>query len=321
VKLALAHAALLIAALAFAYQTWTRDDRAALTPESVTVWRADPEDVARIVYQTPRVRVVLEPRSDDVGRFVWGTATFTRTGADASAGDSVIQFVGDEQAEGIVEAMAAPLAVRDLGVVEEEMKGELGLADSEVRLTVEVDGEARELRVGGQVFASGDRYVESLADGRVYVFLANDLNGLENGGSILVERRVLRASADQVAEATVTTPSSSRTMRKIADASGAPAWAPAEALGRPDQSFGTFMERLGQLTIVGYVPELDRASLQELARIEYRDADGELLEQVQLLRSTAAAPEYFVLTPQTRGPARVYASGAEPLAEDLAQLF
>jgi hypothetical protein len=321
VKLALAHAVLLVAALAFAYQTWTRDDRALRAPESVVVWRADPEDVTRIVYQTPRVRVVLEPRSDEVGRFIWGTATFTRTGADAAAGDSVIQFVGDDQAEGIVEAMAAPLAVRDLGVADEEQKGELGLTDSEVTLTVEVDGETRELRVGGDVYSSGDRYVENLADGRVYVFPANDMNGLENGGSILVERRVLQADANEVAEATVTTPSSSRTMRKITDASGAPAWAPADAPGRPDQSFGTFMERLGQLTILAYAPELDPASLQELARIEYRDADGELLEQVQLLRSTAATPEYFVLSPATRGPARVYASGAEPLAEDLAQLF
>jgi hypothetical protein len=319
VRLALIHAALLVAALAFAYQTWTRDERSTLVPESVTLWRADPEDVTRITYQSPTVTVVLEPRSDDVGDYVWGTASFAAP--DGTPSDSVVQFVGDEQAEGIVEAMAAPLALRDLGDVDDEQRGELELADADERVTIDVDGETRELRVGGTVFASGDRYVESVAEGRVYVFGATDLNGLENGGSILVERRIVRTPPEQIAEATVVTPSSSRTMRRINDASGAPAWASPEAPDRPDQSFGTFMERLGQLTIVSYHPELDPASLTELARVEYTDADGDPLEQVRLLRSAEAVPRYFIQSEYTRAPARVYTSGAEPLAEDLAQLF
>ena len=66
-----------------------------------------------------------------------------------------------------------------------EQKADLGLADSEERVTVEVDGEARVLRVGGSVFGSGDRYVESVADGGVYVLAGSNVSGLQNGGDIV----------------------------------------------------------------------------------------------------------------------------------------
>jgi hypothetical protein len=82
------------------------------------------------------------------------------------------------------------------------------------------------------------------------------------------------------------------------------------------------MERLGRLSINRYVPGLDPASLREVAQLEYRDAEGALLQRLTLLRTPDGTDaEYFVLSDQTRVPAQVFRDGAAPLDEDLAQLF
>jgi hypothetical protein len=235
----------------------------------------------------------------------------------------VAEFVGDAQADELVASLAAPRAVRDLGLVNAEERDELGLTDSDEQVTIDVDGTAHVLRIGGIVFASGDRYVEMAENGRVYVITARDVNGLQNGSSILVERRVVRASPERLAEVTLRTGTRTRTMRRAAGAPDAPpAWTSPDAPDRMDESFGTFMERLGRLSINRYAPEIDAASLRELARVEYRDAEGALLLQLTLLRSPdGPEPEYFVVSDHTRVPAQIFRDGAAPLDEDLAQLF
>jgi hypothetical protein len=270
------------------------------------------------------VRTVFEPRVDDAGPYVWTTASFRRSGADgAPAPDSVVEFVGDEQADELLASLAAPRAVRDLGLVDSVQKRELGLDESEEQVTIDVDGAAHVLRIGGIVFASGDRYVELVENGRVYVITARDINGLQNGSSILVERRVVRARPERIAEVTLRTGTRTRTMRKAAGAPAAPpSWSSPDAPDRVDESFGTFMERLGRLTINRYAPEVDPASLREIARLEYRDAGGRLLQQLTLLRAPdGPQPEYFVVSDRTRVPAQIFRDGAAPLDEDLAQLF
>ena len=208
------------------------------------------------------MRTVFEPRADETGPYVWATATFQRSGADGTQRPTRWSSSWATSRPTLVAALAAPLAVRDLGLVDAEQRAELGLDDSEEQVTVELDGESHVLRIGGVVFASGDRYVEMVEDGRVYVITARDINGLQNGSSILVERRVVRASPERLAEVTLLAGTRTRTMRKAAGAPDAPpAWTNPDAPDRVDESFGTFMERLGRLSINRYAPEVDPTSL------------------------------------------------------------
>ena len=320
-KLVVGHAVLLILALALAYQTWTRDGTPP-DPESVLLWSGDPDDVTRVVYETPLKRAVLEPRSDEAGSYVWVTVT-PQTADSAAVADSVIQFVGNEQATSLVEVLAEPRALRDLGAVDGEREQEFGLTDSRVALTVEVGGETRELAVGGTVFASGDRYLKDLGRGRVYVFSGTTINSLANSESILIERRIHPSISERIATVTVRTERGERTMQKTGGAGPEPAaWTGPNEPDRPDERFATFITRLQQLSVMNYAPDVERGSLRSLARIEYADARGRTLEHLELLRvDIGTDPEYFVVTDQTRVPARVYRGSAEPLDEDLAQLF
>ncbi len=320
-KLVVGHTVLLILALALAYQTWARDGTPP-DPASVLLWSGDPDDVTRVVYETPRKRAVLEPRRDEAGSYVWVAVTLWSADSAAVA-DSVVQFVGNEQATSLMEVLAEPRALRDLGAANGEREQEFGLTDSRVALTVEVGGEARALAIGGIVFASGDRYLKDLERSRIYVFSGTTINSLENSESILLERRIHPSISERIATVTVRTERGERTMQKTGGAGPEPAaWVAPDEPDRPDQSFATFITRLQQLSVMNYAPDVDRGSLRSLARIEYADARGRPLEHVELLRADVGGnPEYFVVTDQTRVPARVYRGSAEPLDEDLAQLF
>src|SRR5690606_27452130 len=114
-------------------------------PNEVVLWREDPEDVARITYEARDKRAVLEPREDGTGRYVWVTVAVRRAGDTTAALDSLLQFVGDEQAEALVAALAEPRALRALGEPDAERAEAYGLTGEPARIVVEVDGERREL--------------------------------------------------------------------------------------------------------------------------------------------------------------------------------
>jgi hypothetical protein len=190
-------------------------------------------------------------------------------------------------------------------------------------MVVGVGGETHELRVGGTVFASGDRYVEDRESGLAYVLPASTVSWLASAEGVLVERRIHPPILDRVATVTVRTERGERTMQKLEGTPGTDAtWVAPDEPGRPNQSFATFMDRLEQLSIVSYVPDIDRSALRSLATVTYANASGEAVERLELLRSEAGdEPVYYVVTDHTRVPGRVYGGLAEPVDSDLTQLF
>ena len=322
-RLVVAHTVLLLAALAVAYQTWSRADDPAPGPSTVSLWRGEPEDLTRIVYETVNRRVAVERRADDTGSFVWVSVTIDGD-TTAAAPDSVIEFPGDDQAHELTEAYAALRAIRDLGAIDAESQEELGLTESTATLRVELGDEAHTLHVGGTVFASGDRYVHDPASGRAYVLPARMVSSLHRAEGVIVERAVHPpAILERVAAVTVRTDGGERTMRRVAGAtSDSATWELPEEPGRPNQTFATFMERVERLSVMSYAPDLDLGDLHLLATVEYSDEDGLPVDRLELYRSNQGdEPVYYVATDYTRVPGRIYSGLAGPLDEDLSQLF
>ena len=318
----LTHAALLLAALAVAYQTWNIDDTAVALRDAILIWNSDQEELASIMYKGPDKRVVLEQRRDDAGTYLWGT--LIRGAASASGSTEAVdttQFIVGEQADFLLRALAMPRAIRDLGAVDAEREQEYGLADAPGHLTVSFGGGERELLIGGSVFATGDRYVKDPSSGRVYVVISSTIHGIENAESVLLERQLHAFDLSDVMTVTVRTAGNERTMRQ-ARGSASPAWTPPDAPDQPSQTFANFMNRLEQLWVVSYAPAVDRDSLRMLARIEYLDANGRAMGHVELFRADGEdGPEYLVATEHTRMLAHVHPTVAEPLEADVMQLF
>ena len=94
-KTVLIQAALLVAALGVAYQTWTREEGAADSPGSTRVWEGRPEELSSLTYRSDEVRTVIERREDDAGSYLWATVVHPAAPAPA---DSLADTPGDTTA-------------------------------------------------------------------------------------------------------------------------------------------------------------------------------------------------------------------------------
>lgn len=318
-RLVVVHAVLLVAALLLAWRTWAGDDVQPAAPGSVLLWNGAPEDVTSVVYEGEATRVLLEQRRDEAGSYLWATVS----PAGAGGAGEPVQFLVGEPATRLLESVAAPRAIRDLGAVDAEREREYGLEEAPARLVVDLGSGGRELLIGATVFGTRDQYVKDPASGRVYVMPGGTIGSLENAESMLPERRPHAFTFDRVSEATLRTERGERTMvRTGTSALGTRSWAPPERPDQPDQTFANFMDRLQQLWIADFAASVDREGLRRLLRVDYSDAAGRPLGHVELLRDDRGDdPEYYVWTEHSRVPARISRSIAEALDQDVAQLF
>ena len=321
-KSVLAYTLLLVASLGLAYQTWTRGD-AVLPSGSVTLWSVDMDEISSIVYEAADRRVTIERREDE-GPYLWGSVTRSVLGDSVSAAsDTTTEFLVGQGADGLLAMLAAPRALRDLGMLDAEREEEYGLDGNLESLVVQTDRETHELLLGATVFRTNDRYVRDAASGRAYVLQGAALGSLVSAEQIYSETRLHTFTLDAVATVTVRTERGERTMRKSSTgSSGSPSWTPADTPGRPDQTFANFIERLAQLWVGRYEPSIDRGGLREVARIEYVDAAGNSIGHTELLLSdNGGEPAYYLATEHTRVPITLVSGAAQRLNQDLAQLL
>jgi hypothetical protein len=320
-KAVTSHAVLLVVALAAAYLTWSRGSEAPPAPGSVELWEGRPDELQAIRFEGMGRNVVIERRSDDGGSMLWAVVTPLNPDSAAQLGvPTRSEFLVGEQGDELVRGLAAPRALRDLGTVDAEREREYGLVERTSKLEVDVDGDTHALTVGGFVFGTGDRYVREPESGRVYVLQSTLFPTLESPET-LTERRLHTFMPDQVRTVVVHAAGAERTMRRGSSATGGDSWAPADAPDRPDQTFGTFMERVTQLWAEQYAPQVDTGALTELLRVDYQNERGEPLGHLRLLRASGPTPEYYLLSEHTRVPVRAFAGTLEAVARDVEQLF
>lgn len=342
-RLAAVHAVLLVLALAFAYQTWTREETNS-TEGSVTLWKGEADQIASVNYEYDGRRVLVERRRDEMGPYLWGVFTREATSpaaqqavggqapgvadtAMSAAGAARVDttlFQAGLEAERVFESLASLRAFRDLGVVDDARKGDYGLAGATARLVVNFRTRARELVVGGSVYGSGDRYVLNPENGRTYVIAGQLVRSLEGADVTLQERRLHAYEPDRVASVTLRTAKGERTMlRTGGEGFGPSTWASPDTPDQLDQTFGNFMQRLEQLWISDFAPALDPATLVSVVRADYLDAKGRSLGYLELFRkpSSEGGVEYYLKTELLRVLAKTYEGLAEAVEQDAGQLF
>lgn len=350
------HGVLLLLALAAAYATWTREEGTDTARERVTVWRAEPGDVASVTYVADRRTVRVERRTEGGDSFLWGTEYRTVRRAPVAPDDDdragieppgtgeagsdrtertvervdTTEFPVGREGEALLELLAPLRALRELRDPSDEALERYGLADPGERIRVELPEGTRELEVGAGVYGSGDRYAAEPGGDRVYVLPAEIFRKLGGGEGALRERELHAFRMGDVGRVRVRTPSGERTMLHTGgDVPSRATWAPPEAPDRPDPSFANFMERLERLWISRYEPRLSPDSLELVLRVEYfGPGDGaEPLGFLELHRRPASAREgdegvrYYLRTERTRVPASTDRRLAEQVDQDTGQLF
>jgi hypothetical protein len=341
-RLALIHAVLLVLAMGFAYQTWTRELRTPGAPGSILLWEARAEDVEAIRYESPAMRFTVERREDAAGEYYWGTVTRTPeapavTPADSAATDSAAispppvppapqssSFVLGQDGQSLVSVAASPRALRDLEIPSEEQLREFGLENPTTRLAVDLGGNTRELTIGEAPWGTGDRYALETSTGRVYVLDGELIRYLDRPEENLPERGLHVFDANRVRTVVLGDGTAERPMRRGETPAGAnePNWSAPETPEQPDATFMSFMTRVGQLWVVEYTPDVDPTSLTSVGRLDYLDDGGRPLGFLQLYQGPGdMGPAYYAVTELTRVPVRVYEGLGDQLRQDIQQLL
>ncbi|MBI4509850.1 MAG: DUF4340 domain-containing protein [Deltaproteobacteria bacterium] len=345
----LVHGALLVAALALAYQTWTRDRSAVPALRTVEVWKGASSDLKSLALDGELRDVVVERREEGGEKFLWGTVTRSSPpapkpaqGPDAGphAGMSSVdepppkttvrQFaVGDDGTE-LFKKFTPLRALRDLGVLVEQQKADFGLAEAKDKLTVHYASGPRELIIGGSVYGGGDRYVLEPESKRVYVLPGDAIRSLENADSSLRERKLHGFAATDPGKVVIKTSAKERALVRTGGepsaVPGVPArgsWADAATPDKADQTLANFMDRVDQMTPIEYSPEVTPEGLTPVVRLDYQSKAGAALGWLELFKKPgedAGKFDYYLRSERTRVMAKVFRGVAERVDQDLAQV-
>lgn len=331
------HGVLLVAALLFAYQTWTREEKVEPTTGKVVLWSVPAASITEATYHIDAEEertVRIERRSDEHGSYLWGwetraviettkrkdaAATVNEAGAtirpvDTAKVSNTREFaVGKKGAESI-EKLAEMRALRDLGVVTEEQKARYDLQEGAEKITMVHAGGSRSLILGGQVFGGADRYALDPDSGRAYV-LSNELISDLIAGETTLRLLVLhRYEQEDVKKSMVEVGDQKRTLVRIQvpDEAGNKheSWAEADKPDKPDQTMANFLQSVDRLRPAIYESERTPEEMKRVVRVEYQGAGGGPLGWVELYeRPPQQAPDVMEEDGEAAAAAQAGAAG------------
>lgn len=328
------HAALLLVALLVAYQTWTREETEGERSRPVVVMDGELEDFRAVRWATETKTLTVERREEGDESYLWGTEVRRVAGALADSGPAGTPLLADtaefpvgRDGDELVGLLAPLRALRDMGTVDEGQRVAYGLADTAYYgvLTVELGDRTREFRVGSAVYGGGDRYTAETGGERVWVLPSLIFQKVEGGEGILRERQLHAFALTDVSRVRISTEGGERErVRRRGERPGVLLWTPADAPGETDQTFANFVERVEQLWITRYLPEISLDALTRILRVDYSGEEGAPLGYLELYRDAAEpgqAPTYVLRTEKTRVPGEAAQAVADRVSEDVRQLF
>jgi hypothetical protein len=329
----LVHVGLFLLASAGAAQMWLRDEQPkALAQTEATVWAGRAADVERVVFEGKSKKVTLEAKKDDVGAYYVGA--LERNAAPplaASAGAPTpppapkggkTEFVAVGAAQKLVEAMAPLKALRALGRIPEDRAAEFGLAEPDGSLIVTLKGAERKIVIGGTTPGGGDRYVRDPGSGETYVIDGDAVRDLDTADSRLVERELHEWKEAEVTAANVKTGDKTRRVVR-GGPEGKRFWADPATADQKDETIANWMSKIDRLRPTDYVMTTP-SDKQDILRIDYQAGSRELgfVELARLPATEASGkPDYLVRTERTRLFAKVPATTAEQIEQDLGSVL
>lgn len=327
----LIHLAVLGVSIVAAATLWTREkEPKALAQGDVVVWSGRSADVERIVFENKTRKVTLEAKKDAVGRYFVGTSEKDAAPPSPHRGDAgappeappggraTVGFVSVTAGDKVADALAPLKAMRALGRVGADRAADFGLGETDASLTVRVGGTERKLLIGNPTPGGGDRYVKDAASGEAFVLKGDSIRNLEGADTLMVERDLHEWKEAEVVSAKITAGGKSREIVR-GGPEGKRFWADPANRDANDETLGNWMSKLDKLRPAEFQvnPPEGRATV---LRIDY--TGNRQLGFVELVKVSVAdkKPEYLIQTERTRLYAKVQASLAEQIEQDVGNL-
>ncbi len=275
--------ALALAGLVAAYATWQRP-KETQTESDVTVLEASKSSLTRVRYEDGDRFLELKkedgrvwltqgwlegreppPKVPDAGTADAGTADAgSADGGEADAGvaPKVVQVVpakptppkttrGNERADKLWDRFTPLMAVRSLGKLSQEKQKELGLFNTQRKLTVTVSGADRLFAVGNPSLNSVGMYLRDEKDGTVYLLTSSLMSELEPSSQALVDRRLHTFRMADYDELTLAVSGEKKTfVSSNADIPQTAKVAPKETPDKPDELVRNWSDKIFNRLVV-----------------------------------------------------------------------
>ena len=337
------HLALLLGALGFAYQTWTRPAASEAggqpreSEREVIVWEVAAESIKSIDLMGEKKLVRLERRTEGGEAWLWGTVEREKPApkkteetpeslSKVEEGATTRKaFLVGEAGDKLVASLSTLRALRALGKLDAARKQELGLDAPKETLRVISGAVTHALRLGGKVYGGSDRYAEYVKTGEAFVVGGDALRDLDAAESRLVEREVHRFKPDAVKAMAVKRGDRARALVRGGVDAKALFWADAGKPDAKDETAGNWVAKLDRLKVTDYVEDQAADAAESVApepvvRVEYAGAGGESLGFLELQKTPSEKDgkfDYQARTEHTRGLVKVSQFLGEQVEQDL----
>ncbi|MCH9684458.1 MAG: DUF4340 domain-containing protein [Deltaproteobacteria bacterium] len=212
----LIYTVLLLGTLGWAYQTWTHEDELALQ-DKVVIVPGTVEQLAAVSYRSEDLELSVEMRSDEHGRYGWGTllskkvapAPPTPPPAEGEPAPEPPtpeapkprQFKVGKAGEPVFEGLAPFIAKRKLEGVGDDLAA-LGLDPPQGTLEITREGkEMRSFELGSNAFGDVNVYLRDPNDGAIYLVESRIIRPLLKGSTSLADTQltgVVEADVERV---------------------------------------------------------------------------------------------------------------------------
>ncbi len=332
------HAALLALAAIVAYvQAQPKDvNDKPLQPGEIELWKAKPDDVAKIVFEDDQKKVVLEKKSDKGGAWYVGKVEPVPPKKDEGAGGGggghadnphelpkpppveATTFASVTVAKELVKTLASLRAKRSFGQVGDDRMKEFGFDKPEGTLRVTVGGVEHALVIGAPTAGAATRYARDVDSKVVYVIDGSVVSDLKAGAPRLSERNQHEWKWNEPDAVTISGGGKSKRVVH-AGTEGHRFWADANSADQNDETSGNWLmkvERLRPNTFLESMPD----GATRVLRVEYRSGSEEK-GFLELYHRDDKKEPYFIVTEELRMPATVTRQNAEQILDDLATVL
>jgi hypothetical protein len=232
-------------------------------------------------------------------------------------------FVANEAFDEQLERYAKLEAARSLGKLDEETRAEMKLDAPERTLSITAEGETHRFELGGRTTGARDFYTRRPGEAEVVLLRGRVVNDLESPEGRYMQRRVRAARPKEIARLRLL--AGGRTLEALHKNRLSPGdayWARADAPDTVDEALGNYIQKIDRLSALSFLPDSEAFdAATPVLEVTWLDEDGEVLDTLDLRKTSGPKPEWLALTETLGRPARVSSRAAEQLEADLGVVF
>lgn len=296
------YAVAVIIAYGLAYRAWTyhAEDR---STEAVRLVPGPRDRIETIVYETPERTMVLSPRSDDAGDYVW---------IEERAGDGASAYKAGRVGTMAFERLIPFEVERALDAIKPSQWASFGLEEPSATLRFRrLHEPERVFDIGATVFGGDETYVRDHDGEQVYVAKSSPFLSLAPGKTSLLDPNLLGVRESELARVMLECDGRSMTATQHhADDPTARYWA-AEGTDTADAGIAAWIERWLQIRVIDYV-EHEPSSSGSVCEWDMTLRDGRHMHGVvREVTSDGASTRWYARTEYTRAWVELHGAMAQ----------